>query len=63
LERKAALVTSEFHACRGAMIAREMDLCSYSVAAKTFWLYFPAYYVRELYGILHHWMIFRGKRK
>lgn len=63
MEPEIAVITSEFHAYRGAMFAKDAGFIAYSVPAKTFWLYFPAYYVRELYGILYYWLICRKKKR
>lgn len=63
MEPEIAVITSEFHAYRGAMFAKDAGFITYSVPAKTFWLYFPAYYVRELYGILYYWLICRKKKR
>lgn len=63
LKPEIAVITSEFHAYRGAMFAKDAGFIAYSVPARTFWLYFPAYYVRELYGILYYWLFCRKKKR
>lgn len=53
---QVAIVTNEYHEYRAYLIAKELDLEPASVPASTaIWL-FPAYYVRELYGILYEWV-------
>lgn len=56
MELKIAVITSEFHSYRGAMVASSVGFECYSVPAGTFWLYLPSYYVRELYAILYYWL-------
>lgn len=51
-----AIVTNEYHEYRASIIARELDLEAASVPAATAVWLFPAYYVRELYGILYEWV-------
>lgn len=53
---KVAIVTNEYHEYRAYLIARELDLDPASVPAATVLWLFPAYYVRELYGILYEWV-------
>lgn len=51
-----AIVTNEYHEYRASIIAGEVGLKPAAVPASTaIWL-FPAYYVRELYGILYEWV-------
>ncbi len=51
-----AIVTNEYHEYRASLIARNLELKPAAVPAATaIWL-FPAYYVRELYGILYEWV-------
>lgn len=53
---KVAIVTNEYHEYRASIIARDLDLEPASVPASTALWLFPAYYVRELYGILYEWV-------
>jgi len=59
LDMTVTLVTSEFHEYRANQMAARLGMKSYSTPAHTFFVYFPTYYVRELYGILYyelrHW--------
>ena len=48
------IVTSEFHAYRAHKTAERLGMKSYSTPSRTFFLYLPTYYVRELYGILYY---------
>lgn len=59
LGKEVAIVTSEYHAYRSSLIAKEVGLESTSIPAKTAWWLFPTYYVREMYGILHQWIFGR----
>lgn len=63
MKPEIAVITSEFHAYRGAMFASDAGFLAHSVPARTFWLYFPAYYVRELYGILYYWLFCRNRKR
>lgn len=56
LNRELAIVTSEYHEYRANLIAGEMGISSAAVPASTAPWLFPAYYVRELYGILYEWV-------
>lgn len=56
LNTNVAIVTNEYHEYRASIIAKEVGLEPTAVPASTaIWL-FPAYYVRELYGILYEWV-------
>lgn len=48
------IVTSEFHEYRASLMAKKLGFTSYATPSRTFFLYFPTYYVRELYGILYY---------
>lgn len=48
------IVTSEFHEYRAHLTAEKLGFKSYATPSSTFFLYFPTYYVRELYGILYY---------
>lgn len=54
MEKEITIITSEFHAYRAAMTAEKCGFLHYSTASHTHWMYFPTYYVRELYGIVHY---------
>ena len=51
LDMTVTLVTSEFHEYRANQMAARLGMKSYSTPAHTFFVYFPTYYVRELYGL------------
>lgn len=57
LSKNAAIVTSEFHEYRASCIVKEYTADYGAVSAKTKWYLFPAYYIRELYGILYEWIL------
>lgn len=57
LSEDIAIITSEFHTYRASLIAEDLELNSYSVPGRTFWVLLPIYYVRELYGILYQWAL------
>ena len=48
-----AIVTNEFHACRAGLIAKESGVNAGFVLAASVWWLLPAFYVRELYGLLY----------
>lgn len=54
LDTEITIVTSEFHEYRANKTAERLGITSYSTPSSTFFLYFPTYYVRELYGILYY---------
>lgn len=56
LNSEIAIITSEYHEYRANLIAKELGMTSASVPASTAPWLFPAYYVRELYGILYEWV-------
>lgn len=47
------IITNEFHQYRASEIAKDLEIESYSVSAGTLITFFPAYFVRELGGILY----------
>ena len=55
LGQDAAIVTSEFHCYRAMLIAKKEGISAGAVPAKTFWLYLPTFWVRELFGVLYEW--------
>lgn len=48
------IITSEFHEYRANQTAKRLGITSYSTPSRTFFLYLPTFYVRELYGILYY---------
>jgi len=56
LKQEIAIVTSEYHAYRASLIAKEENLSYGTVPGKTAWWLLPTFYVRELYGILAEWI-------
>ena len=56
LEGPVTIVTSEFHAYRAGRTAERLGITAYSTPSRTFFLYLPTFYVRELYGILYYWI-------
>lgn len=53
LNRNIALVTSGFHQYRALKVADKINEHNYAVSARTSLIMLPAYYIRELYGILY----------
>ncbi len=51
-----AIVTDGFHEYRAIGHAESIGLTAGAVPVRTSMLYFPTYYVRELYGILYTWL-------
>jgi len=58
LEPKITIITNDFHQYRAYRFAREYGIESYACSAKTPFLLFPTYYIREICGVAH--MIFIG---
>lgn len=56
IEGDVTIVTSEFHEYRANETAKRLGITSYSTPSRTFFVYLPTYYVRELYGILYYMM-------
>lgn len=54
MDTKITIVTSEFHEYRANKTAERLGITSYSTPSRTFFVYLPTYYVRELYGILYY---------
>lgn len=52
--RSVTIITSEFHEYRANQTAKRLGITSYSTPSRTFFLYLPTFYVRELYGILYY---------
>lgn len=59
LERKAVIITSEFHQLRAGIIADKQGLDSYSKSSRTFLPLLPSYWIREWFGVLHELIIGR----
>lgn len=57
IEGDITIVTSEFHEYRANKTAKRLGITSYSTPSRTFFVYLPTYYVRELYGILYYMMM------
>ena len=57
LGMEVTIITSGFHEYRANDMAEKLGLKSYSAPAHTGILYFPTYYVRELYGILYYKLV------
>lgn len=57
LGMEVTIITSGFHEYRANKMAEKLGLKSYSTPAHTGILYFPTYYVRELYGILYYKLV------
>lgn len=51
------IVTNDFHEYRALKIAEKTGFSASPCPAKTAWWLFPAYYVREMYGILEYWFL------
>ena len=56
LGNEIAIVTNEFHMYRAHTIARKLGLSVASIPARTNFILFPTYVVREWYGILYEWL-------
>ena len=56
LAPSVAIVTNEFHEYRAGKVARALDMDYGAVPAGTALYLLPAFYVRELYGILYEWV-------
>ena len=54
LGNEITIITSEFHEYRANAMAEKLGLTVYSTPSRTSVIYFPTYYVRELYGILYY---------
>lgn len=55
-EDSVIIITNEFHQYRAAKVARELGLSVSAVNGRSALWLFPAYYVRELYGIVYEWV-------
>ena len=59
LERKAVIITSDYHQLRASVIADKQGLENYSVSSETPLYYLPAFWIREWFGVLHEIIIGR----
>lgn len=59
LERRAVIVTSEFHQLRASIIAGKQGLESYSKSSRTSLTLLPSFWIREWFGVLHEIIIGR----
>lgn len=50
------VITNEFHQYRANQIAKSLDMESYNVSGKTQFFLFPAYFVREIGGVLYEYL-------
>ncbi len=59
-ERRAVIITSEFHQLRAAIIAHKQGLECYSKSSSTFLPLLPSYWIREWFGVIHEIVIGRS---
>lgn len=59
LERRAVIVTSEFHQLRASIIADKQGLETYSKSSRTSLSLLPSFWIREWLGVLHEIIIGR----
>lgn len=59
LERRAVIVTSEFHQLRAGIIADKQGLEAYSKSSRTSLSLLPSFWIREWLGVLHEIIIGR----
>lgn len=55
-ERRAVIVTSEFHQLRASMIAKKQGLEAYSVSSATYLPLLPSYWIREWFAVAYEWV-------
>lgn len=55
-ERRAVIVTSEFHQLRASMISEKQGLESYSVSSRTYPPLLPSYWIREWFAVAYEWV-------
>lgn len=55
-QRRAAIVTSEFHQLRASMISEKQGLKSYSVSSRTYPPLLPSYWIREWFAVVYEWV-------
>ncbi len=59
LEKRAVIITSEFHQLRAGIIAQKQGLEHYSKSSSTFAPLLLTYWIREWFGVLHELIIGR----
>ena len=47
------IVTHDFHQYRATLIAKSIGIEPYNVSGRTFAVFYPVFYVRELAGVLY----------
>ena len=57
LEMKLAVATSDFHQYRASIIGKEYGIETSAISAQTAKPFMPAYFLREIYGVLYQWII------
>ena len=55
-QRRAVIVTSEFHQLRASMISEKHGLESYSVSSRTYLPLLPSYWIREWFAVAYEWV-------
>ena len=55
-QRRAVIVTSEFHQLRASMISEKQGLESYSVSSRTYPPLLPSYWIREWFAAAYEWV-------
>lgn len=55
-ERRAVIITSEFHQLRAAMISKKQGLECYSKSSRTFLPLLPSYWIREWFAAAYEWV-------
>ncbi len=55
-ERRAVIITSEFHQLRASMISKKQGLECYSKSSHTFLPLLPSYWVREWFAVAYEWV-------
>lgn len=55
-ERRAVIITSEFHQLRASMISKKQGLESYSKSSHTFLPLLPSYWVREWFAVAYEFV-------
>lgn len=59
MERRAVIITSEFHQLRAKMTAKKQGMEVYSKSSSTSPLLLPSYWIREWFGVMHELIIGR----
>lgn len=55
-ERRAVIVTSEFHQLRASLISEKQGLESYSASSRTYLPLLPSYWIREWFAVMYEWV-------